>query len=147
MQELSYSDIPRNWAICHRTDCPLAAQCLRHHAAQVAPANLLEHNTVLPAAWQGDTCRAFVADEPVQMAYGMRNLYADVNTWDVQRLRRFVQPVFGQQSHYYRYREGRYPITPAQQARVAELFRLNGYTSSPHFDRTETRWYFPPMGK
>ena len=146
MKELTFSDIPYKWAICYQMDCPLAAQCLRRHAAQLAPADLLAHNVVLPAARLETSCRAFVADEPVMLAYGMTNLFDGVKTWDVPRLRQLIQPIFGRQSHYYRYREGRYPISPAQQARVAEVFRQNGYTSSLHFDRTEAGWFFPSMG-
>ena len=90
MKELTFSDIPHNWAICYDANCPLANRCLRHHAAKLAPDTLLEHNTVLPAArfvaqdcsdgtrQQTETesvCRAYVADEPVTLAYGMRNLF------------------------------------------------------------------------
>jgi hypothetical protein len=53
-----------------------------------------------------------------------------------------------------RYREGRYPITPKQQARVADIFLCHGYTKAPKFDRYELQtishqWEndFPLMGK
>ncbi len=52
------------------------------------------------------------------------------------------------------YREGRYPITPKQQARVADIFLRHGYTKAPKFDRYELptisrQWEndFPIMGK
>ena len=53
-----------------------------------------------------------------------------------------------------RYREGRYPITPKQQARVAYIFLRHGYTKAPKYDRYELQtisrqWEkdFPLMGK
>ena len=162
MKELTYSDIPHNWAICFDATCPLASQCLRHHAAKLAPDTLLEHNTVLPVArfvaqdspadaqQQTETesvCRAYVADAPVTLAYGMRNLFDEVHPYEVRALRQLVQMVFGQQSHYYRYREGRYPITPKQQARVEDIFLRHGYTKAPKFDRYEVQYHFPSMGK
>ena len=162
MKELTFSDIPHNWAICYDAACPLAKQCLRHHAAMLAPDTLLEHNTVLSAARlsaQDSTaeeqqqteadhvCRAYVADEPVTLAYGMRNLFNDIHPFEVRGLRQQVQAVFGEKSHYYRYREGRYPITPKQQTRVADIFLRHGYTKAIKFDRYEVQYYFPSMGK
>jgi hypothetical protein len=53
-----------------------------------------------------------------------------------------------------RYCEGRYPITPKQQARVAYIFLRHGYTKAPKYDRYELQtisrqWEkdFPLMGK
>ena len=63
MTKLTYSDIPHDWAICYQSDCPLSAQCLRHHAALLAPANLLHHDVVLPAARHDDDCQAFVPND------------------------------------------------------------------------------------
>lgn len=147
MTKLTYSDIPHDWAICYQSDCPLSAQCLRHHAALLAPANLLHHDLVLPAARHDDDCQAFVPNEPVTLAYGMKNLYDDLKPWDIPRVRMDVEEIFGNQRRYYRFREGRYPILPEQQAQVADIFRRNGYTSEPQFDRTETTYYFPKVTK
>ena len=170
MTKLDYSDIPHDWAICYQTDCPVAEQCLRRHAARLAPADLLCHNTILPAARSvaappaaeanstgantdnstganTASCCAFVADEPVVVFFGMVHLYDHVSPRDVRVVRSHVQTIFGPRSHYYRYREGRYPITPEQQAQVAEVFRQYGYTAELTFDRKEVRWYFPKVKK
>ena len=37
MKALSFSDLPFNRAVCHQTDCPLAARCLRMHGGSVLP--------------------------------------------------------------------------------------------------------------
>ena len=142
MKDLIFDDVPRNWAICFQTDCPLAVKCLRYHAATLAPATLTQHTTVLPATRTDAGCSLFVADEPVVVARGMTRIFDGVKSWDVPRLRNALEACFGSRAQYYRYRSGRYDITPAQQARVAEIFRKNGYAQPPVFDQTSVRYYF-----
>ena len=148
MKEFSYSLVPYNWAICYQTDCPLAAQCLRRHAAILAPEAMTSHVVVLPAARKDDgTCLAFVADQPVQQGRGMLNLFCHVENVDVSALRRRVMAVFGSKTHFYRYRKGKYPVTTRQQARVAQLFAKYANGAAPQYDCIEENYEFPPVGK
>ena len=72
---LRFSDIPSGWAICFQADCPLAANCLRRHAATLAPADLEKHTCVLPGArTDADTCKCFIENHPMRLAHGMKNL-------------------------------------------------------------------------
>lgn len=148
MKHFSYSDVPNDWAICYLTDCPLAGQCLRHQAALLAPESLTAHAVVLPAARKEDgTCIAYVTNQPVQLAFGMKELFAEVPTDDVRKLRQRVLNVFSSKSRYYRYRSGQYPITSSQQARIARLFSQYAGTAVPRYDRLEEGYEFPPVGK
>jgi hypothetical protein len=114
----------------------------------LAPESLTDHAVVLPAARKGDgTCCAFVVNQPVQLAFGMKQLFKDVPVADVRELRQHVLNVFSSKSRYYRYRSGQYPITTSQQARVARLFDKYAGTAVPHYDRLEEGYEFPPVGK
>ena len=143
MTEFTFKEVPRKWAICYQNDCPLAETCLRRHAATLAPATLEQHATVLPAARRREKCNLFVADEPVVVARGMTKIFNNVKSDDVPRLRNVLEACFGSRAQYYRYRAGRYVITPEQQKRVAAVFRYFGYTQPPVYDQTTVRYYFP----
>ena len=143
MKTLSFDDCPREWAVCFLNDCPLASQCLRHDMGALAPSNLNTHVAVAPTARSGDTCRAFVDNTPVTVARGMTRLFDDMEPWQAVIMRREVETIFGSRRHYYRYREGRYEISPSQQQRVAAIFLKHGYTQPPHFDHEEVSYYFP----
>ena len=143
-QVLHFSDAPRNMAICLKEDCPMAGECLRRRVAKLAPKGMTSHNVVLPAAWSaGRRCSMFVSVEPQPVAYGMKGLFGGMPAWEAKKVREAVMPIFGRKSHFYRYREGRYPISPEMQAKVAEVFRRNGYDAAPKYDRMEQQIYFP----
>ena len=143
MKQLNYEDVPRNWAICFHAECPIADKCLRRHAATLAPEGLSHHECVLPAARQDDGCTMYVPDEPVAIARGMTHIFKGVASFDVPRLRKMLEACFGSRAQYYRYRAGRFEITPEQQALVAAAFRKMGYTEPPVFDHTSVRYFFP----
>lgn len=143
MKTLSFSLVPKNWAICYQHDCPLANRCLRHAAALLAPADLTHHNTVLPAAREGDTCRLFASAEPVQIARGMRSMLPRTSSGWAGAVRQELYKVFGSVAMYYRYRDGRYDITPEQQARVEAVFRKYGIEEQPKYDSVALAYYFP----
>ena len=141
---LQFSDVPRDWALCFQHDCPLVAFCLRHHAATLAPADLRKHNCVLPGARTGDgRCALFVEDKPVRMARGMETMLRGWSQWDAMPVRHALEGVFGSRAQYYRYRSGRWPVTPHQQQRVAAVFRRYGITAEPHYDRITEEYFFP----
>ena len=142
MKKISYSDAPLDWAVCLQDDCPMAQNCLRRAVGRKMPKNTLQHAIVLPAARQDNKCRLFIKAEPVQMAYGMTHLLDGLSTGQASTLRHRLYNIFGSKSQFYRFREGRYAISPQQQASVAALFEKNGITKKPTFDRTTEEYYF-----
>ena len=58
-------------------------------------------------------------------------------------LRHALYGIFGSQPQYYRYRNGRYAITPVLQERVAQLFRMHGIDHEPEYDAASLEYYFP----
>lgn len=147
MTTLSYQDAPHDWAICFQDDCPLCDRCLRHAVAQLAPAGLTHHATVMPAAREGDSCRLFVTAEPVRMGRGMKGILTGIPSGLAMSIRQGLYAIFGSCPHFYRYRAGRYLVTPNQQARIVALFRKHGITTEPHYDETTYTYYFPNESK
>lgn len=142
MKDLSFSIVPRNWAICFHTDCPQSDTCLRRAAAKMAPAHLTRHNTVLPAARQGDRCSLFVSSEPVLMASGMDALFRDVNPWQAAQIRKRLFDLFGCKATYYRYNTERRDITPEMQERIIAVFREFGCNGELKFNNVTEKYNF-----
>jgi len=147
MKTLDYRDVPGSWAICFQNDCPLCGHCLRHTAALLAPADLTHHATVLPAARKDGECCLFVSAEPVSIARGMKNLLTGFTPELAMQLRHELYDIFGSCPQFYRYRAGRFPVTPEQQKQVAALFLRHGITTEPHYDQTTIEYYFPSEQK
>ena len=57
-------------------------------------------------------------------------------------LRKELYNIFGSCAHFYRYRSGRYPVTPELQKSVAHLFHKHGIETEPHYDETTLSYYF-----
>jgi len=170
MKELNYKDIPFGWALCFHDECPLAASCLRHHCGTLVPDSQLTYTTVSPKLEPGDGCQLFVANEPVQMAYGMHGLTVGLNVIETKLLNRALYAYFGSRSHYYRFRNCKddrpgsvsgikpkptddpemvkavrqtYGITPRMQADIAEMFNRLELSYEPVFDLYQECYYFP----
>lgn len=143
MPELSYPLAPHDWAICYQDDCPMKDSCLRRAIARLAPATVKKHVTVLPIARDGDHCPFFATAEPVCIARGMTKLLPRFGSKRIMTIRQGMYGIFGSQTHYYRYRKGKYDITPEQQSRVSRLFRKYGFTGEIEYDQTRMDYYFP----
>jgi len=134
---------PTNWAICFQHDCPMAERCLRHAVALLAPAGLTQHNTVLPSAREGDTCRLFATCEPCLIARGMKSTLPRVYSEKITAIRKDLYKVFGSVPMFYRYRDGMYDITPDQQRRIEAVFKKHGMKDAPKYDKTTLAYFFP----
>ena len=64
----------------------------------------------------------------------MTNLFQIEDTWIAGKLRQALADLFGSRAQYYRYRDGRYPITPDLQEQIAALFRQFGLHCEPQYD-------------
>ena len=144
MKEAQFSDVPRDWAVCLDEDCPLATTCQRRMFGRLIPADMVEHNVVLPGAWRGDKCQRYVEARPVRIVWGMTKLFAGVKWWEAQEMRwEIMNDIFGGRSQFYRYRRGRWPIPPERQEEIRAVFRRYGYEQEPRYDRVEETYYFP----
>ena len=144
MKPISYAELPTKWALCITENCPQEECCLRHVSHVRIPSRVKFHTCVLPSACSKDGhCPMFAAMDSVAVAWGMTTLLTCVRREDVRSVRKSLIELFGNRRRYYRFREGRWPIGPEMQEAIAQVMRSHGYTSAPHFDRTERRVFFP----
>lgn len=144
MKNISYTEMPKDWALCTADNCPQADDCLRHICYMELPQDIEEHQCVLPQVCSRDgRCRKFVSTKPVELAWGMKTLLANIRPEDRPRVRASLIGLFGDRRRYYRFREGRWVISPAMQEAIAQHLRSHGYTAPPHFDRVVQSIYFP----
>ena len=143
MKTLSYSDAPKDWAVCMQADCPMADSCLRRSVALMMPASVKERLCVMPSARKGDKCKLFATNQPVRLAWGMTRLFEHVRWQDKRAMRQDLIAIFGERMRYYRFRKGRWPLSPDMQAAIARVMKDYGYAEEPRFDHTELCYYFP----
>ncbi|MBQ8051535.1 MAG: hypothetical protein IJ197_08195 [Bacteroidaceae bacterium] len=67
----------------------------------------------------------------------MTRLFKRVPWYMVQALREEIIPIFGSRRQFYRYRLGRWAISPKKQEQVAAVFRRFGFEEEPQFDVTK----------
>ena len=140
-----YSDAPKDWAVCLRNYCPKGSECLRRQMVEKIPKRIMSQSCIMPLNYTDEGCAQFAEANPVHVAWGMQILLKHVNPWHFGPMKQELENYFGSHSTYYRYWNGLYPISPAQQEWIADLLRRYGYTEPPTFDRTDTTFYFPPL--
>ncbi len=142
MSNFNYSDAPRGWEVCLREGCPKGDTCLRRQLVARMPKTVVSQPCIMPTAYTDEGCRHYVETQPVTVAWGMKQLLAKVSPWHFGPMKRELEQYFGSHSTYYRYWNGRFPISPAQQAWIGDLLLRYGYTTPPTFDRTVSTIHF-----
>ena len=144
MENNIFSKMPANWVVCMQTECPLHEDCLRYRTFEVINARHTRQQCVLPSARNDKGCRYHTPYAKVQVAWGMRTTLADIKENDATQMRPLIKELFGSHSTYYRYYNGRYPISPRRQQDIRLIFKHFGYSSdSVRFDRVEEDYFFP----
>ena len=144
-QLFQFKEVPADWALCFRDECPVHEQCQRWLAGSYAPKTLAIHPCVTPMTVKKERpCKYYVKPEPVTLAYGFGDLFSQVRRNEYEPLRRAVYRIFGSESSYYRCKRGKRPISPEQQESVKKLFREHGYEHLVTFLRTQETYNFPP---
>lgn len=142
-QELQFKDVPDWWALCFQSDCLLAAQCLRHHVATLAPETLTRATCVTPNARLGDDCRLFATREPRPLARGFERGFRQLKSRDARyEIRLELTRYFGSTGSYYNYRQGRRVMSALKQQHVRDMFHRYGVSEDNVFDENWTGYYF-----
>lgn len=140
---IDFSEMPSNYTVCWHSNCPMADNCLRHLATE----HLDERKTEVPSVNlravhpESGTCPMQRPTRKLMYAYGMHRIYQKVRICDKERLYTDIWATLGN-TMYYRYRNGKRPITPEVQGVVASTFRKYGYSEPVEFDRVveATAW-------
>ena len=135
MEEIDYKKIPERWAMCQKTDCPRAGECLRFQACAAVPEWMKSWRCLMPQYLNDDECPFFLKMEPVRMARGLNRLYTKVRDAHTRyEIRVTLTAHFGSKGTYYRYKDGERWLNPQQQQVVLGQVHLCGCEAEDIFD-------------
>ena len=124
--------VPNNYTLCIKGDCPKAANCLRHVAVAMMPAEVQRWSIVSPAylAQMEGECPM---SEKVRYARGFVRMMSAMTVHQAHVMKDGIIAAFGI-AMYYRMRKGTRLITPTEQETIYNLLEQQGITERPAFD-------------
>ena len=140
---LSFSDAPRDYALCFNNDCALHDKCMHYRMGQLAPDTKTSGNAVYPSALKDGMCLHFAETEPVRFAWGFNGLYTNLPKDMVSRARKALREYLGNgASAYYRYHNGERLLSPARQKEIIDFIGSFGSTEGLEFDNYVLQYDF-----
>ncbi|MCR5180787.1 MAG: DUF6078 family protein [Bacteroidaceae bacterium] len=136
MEIIDFKEVPSKWALCFQSECPLATSCLRFSAGLQMPEQVTHHMAVMKGARKGDSCSMYREARLEVIARGMTSLFDGLQQQVAMDIRKEVIKLFGSRAQYYRYRAADYPLTPALQEQINQIFKKYGVDHPAQFDHT-----------
>ena len=140
-------DVPGGYDYCFAgmDKCPKAASCLRAIAAK-----LLSESEEQPSKFvhvvnplylnrlpELSACGCYRSCEPLRYARGMTRLFDEIPTKLLPAVRSRVMGCFSCERYFYLSRKGERLISPAEQQRIANVFKAAGFGDKLKFDGYE----------
>ena len=127
--------VPNNYTLCIKSNCPKAANCLRHVAMAMMPAEVERWQIVSPAflAQMEGECPMYRSAEKVQYARGFVRMMSAMTVHQAHAFKGDIIAAFGM-NMYYRMRRGERLITPTEQETIYQMLEKQGVTTRPEFD-------------
>ena len=127
--------VPNNYTLCIKGDCPKAANCLRHVAMAMMPAEVERWQIVSPAylAQMEGECPHYRSAEKVKYARGFVRMMSALTVKQAHVVKDSIVATFGM-NMYYRMRRGERLITPTEQEAIYQMLEQQGITTRPEFD-------------
>ena len=127
--------VPNNFTLCIKGDCPKSANCLRHVAVAMMPAEMQKWSIVSPAylAQIEGECPLYCSAEKVQYARGFVRMMSALTVQQANAVKVNIIAEFGM-NMYYRMRRGERLITPTEQEEIYQMLEKQGVTTRPEFD-------------
>ena len=131
-------EIPINYTLCIKGECPKAETCLHHVATQMMPAEVQTWSIISPAylAQIEGECPHYRSAEKVQYARGFVQMMSSLTVKQANAMKDGIVSKFGM-NMYYRMRRGDRLITPTEQESIYQLLEQQGITTRPEFDAYE----------
>ena len=128
-------EVPNNYTLCIKSDCPRAANCLRHEAVAMMPAEVQKWSILSPAylAQMEGECPMYRSAEKVRYAHGFVRMMSAMTVHQAHAVKDSIIAAFGI-AMYYRMRKGTRLITPTEQETIYNLLEQQGITERPAFD-------------
>ena len=128
-------EVPVNYTLCIKNDCPKAAMCLRYKATQMMQADVQTWSILSPtylAQIEGE-CPHYRSAEKVQYARGFVQMMSSLMVKQANAMKDNIVTKFGM-NMYYRMRRGDRLITPTEQEAIYQILEQQGVTNRPDFD-------------
>ena len=128
-------EVPVNYTLCIKNDCPKAAVCLRYKATQMMQADVQTWSILSPAylAQIEGECPHYRSAEKVQYARGFVRMMSALTVNQAHVVKDNIVATFGM-NMYYRMRRGDRLITPTEQEAIYQILEQQGVTARPEFD-------------
>ena len=128
-------EVPVNYTLCTKNDCPKAAICLRYKATQLMPVDVMQWNILSPAylAQIEGECPHYRTAEKVKYARGFVRMMSALTVKQAHVVKDSIVATFGM-NMYDRMRRGERLITPTEQEAIYQMLEQQGVTTRPEFD-------------
>ena len=128
-------EVPTNYTLCIKSDCPRAAMCLHYKATQMIPADVMKWSILSPAylAQTEGECPHYRTAEKVKYARGFVRMMSALTVKQAHVVKDSIVATFGM-NMYYRMRRGERLITPTEQEAIYQMLEQQGVTTRPEFD-------------
>lgn len=127
---------PARYLLCQNDTCKNAANCLHYICwKQLCPGEryiMVLNPQVYPLS--DAECPDFKSAEKIRLAWGIKNMLADVPYAKAEKIKTKMIAYFGKTKYYRIYREEK-PVFPKEQKAVKEIFINNGIESEPAYAR------------
>lgn len=131
----NFTEVPYDYQLCLKRDCPKASTCLRQLVEREMPDNIEFWSVISPkfqAARKGD-CPHYRSNEKIFYAKGFVSVLDNLPYKQMRKVIPHLVAHFGQRT-YYRVRKGERLLSPAEQRDVLDIFRRCGVAEPPRFD-------------
>ena len=130
--------VPNNYTLCIKGDCPKAANCLRHAAVTMMPAEVERWQIVSPAylAQMEGECPHYRSAEKVQYARGFVRMIRTLPVNISEMVAHKLIARFGRNA-YYDMRKGKRVISPTEQEVIIAVVAECGAQQEVVFDSYE----------
>lgn len=137
MDEQLLRERAKHYLVCYYEPCERREHCLRWLAGPHVPETERVQTcvNVKNKEVREGRCPFYRPDVTVQMKRGFTRLYDDMPRRMSTAIRLELDAHYGH-TMYYRYRNGKLPITPDMQRHIAEVCRRHGWTAEPVYDET-----------
>ena len=142
-ENFDFNDVPSGWAVCAGTDCPKAAECLRHLAYLHIPHEKTTTMCVMSWAQAEGKCLCYVPIEKVMLARGLNGLFRRLKSRDARHdLRIDLTKHLGSNGSFYRYKNGERWMTPDIQEWILQQLQTYGVELEKPFDEYKESYFF-----
>ena len=143
-QLFKFKEVPSDWALCFRDECPFHDNCQRWIAGSYAPRTVVLRTCVTPHAENAEKpCKYYVKPEPILMARGFGDIFKDVKRSDYNEMKAKLINYLGSERTYYYYKNGDKLLWPKQQEWIRQLFERYGYGDYVQFTELDDIYLFP----